>query len=62
VNLKLALSPDEARKALGLGRTTIYNLLTSGKLRAVKVNRRLIVPVSEIERSLSESGTPAKTK
>lgn len=62
MNLKLALSPDEARRALGLGRTTIYTLLTTGKLRAVRVNRRLLVPVSEIQRFLSESIAGPETK
>ena len=59
---KLALSPDETRAALGVGRTTMYNLIAAGRLRAVRVNRRLIVPLAEIQRFLSESATSAKTK
>lgn len=55
MKMKLALSPDETRAALGVGRTTMYNLIATGKLRAVRVNRRLIVPLSEIERFLAEN-------
>ena len=58
---KLALSPSEGRRAIGVGRTTFYNLISSGALRAVRVGRRLVIPVAEIKRFLSENSAP-KTK
>jgi len=50
---KLALSPAESRRALGLGRTTFYNLISSGELRTVRVGRRILVPATELERFLT---------
>ncbi|WP_084673912.1 excisionase family DNA-binding protein [Methylobacterium sp. WSM2598] len=44
---KLAFTIEQACYALGLGRTTIYDLLASGKLKGIKVgNRRLILSES----------------
>lgn len=40
----LLLSVDEAALLLGLGRTTTYQLVLSGRLASVKVGRRRLVP------------------
>jgi len=50
---RLALSPDQAREAIGVGRTTMYKMISTGMLRAVHVNRRLLIPIAEIERLLA---------
>lgn len=40
---RIAYSVDEASKATGLGRTTLYGLMSAGRLRSCKIgNRRLI--------------------
>ncbi len=44
------LSINETAKALGLGRTSIYGLLRSGRLEAVKLGRRTLVKVESIRR------------
>ena len=52
---RLALTPDEAAHAIGVGRTTIYELLRSGQLRSVKVGTRYVVPIASIDAFLAES-------
>jgi excisionase family DNA binding protein len=38
-------NPRESSEALGVCRSTIYNLITSGKLRAKKLGSRTLVSV-----------------
>jgi len=38
------LDVEEAARALGLGRTSVYHELMAGRLRSVKVGRRRLVP------------------
>ncbi|WP_084673961.1 helix-turn-helix domain-containing protein [Methylobacterium sp. WSM2598] len=41
---KLAFTVDQACYALGLGRTTVYELLATGRIKGIKIgNRRLIL-------------------
>ena len=49
----LALSPDEAATALGIARSTFYEIVLP-QLRVATVGRRRLVPTSELERWLSE--------
>lgn len=46
---RLTVGVAEAAKLLGLGRNTTYTLLRSGRLRSVRVGRRLVIPRSEID-------------
>lgn len=43
---KLLLSIPEACEVLGLGRSTVCELIRSGELRSVKVGRRRLVPMA----------------
>lgn len=47
---KLAYRVDEACHALGIGRTSLYELVKSGELKLIKVAGRTLVPRSELER------------
>ena len=47
-----ALNYDQVAEALGLSRSTIKILVADGRLRSVKVGRRVLIPASEIERFL----------
>ncbi len=54
----LLLTVTEAAALLGLGRTTLYELILRGDLMAVKIGRARRVPVASIQRfvaSLSEA-------
>jgi excisionase family DNA binding protein len=35
-------------RAEGIGRDTVYGLVKSGRIRAVRVNRRILIPRSEL--------------
>lgn len=47
---RLAYSLDEAARSISLSRRGLYQLIEAGELRTVKVGRRRLVPVSELER------------
>ncbi len=42
------LSIDEAADALGIGRSRLYEEVSAGRLRSLKVGRRRLVPASAI--------------
>jgi excisionase family DNA binding protein len=44
----LAYRIDDAVRASGLGRSTIYKLLTSGRLRSVRVAGRRLIPAEAL--------------
>ncbi|MGY1680712.1 helix-turn-helix domain-containing protein [Geodermatophilus sp. SYSU D01176] len=44
----LPIYPDAGQALGGLGRTKVYELITSGKLRTVKIGRRRFVPASAV--------------
>jgi excisionase family DNA binding protein len=56
---RLLLSVDEARRSLGIGRTTLYAEMDAGRIRTIKVGARRMIPVSAlndfIEQRLLES-------
>jgi hypothetical protein len=45
---------NDACRALGIGRTSLYKLASEGKIKLVHVLGRTLVPESEIERVSSE--------
>ncbi len=52
---KLAYSPAEAAQALGIGRSTIFDLMKNGQLRRVKIGAKTVIPRSSLEALLAES-------
>lgn len=47
-------SVADAMRLLNVGRTTLYSLIASGKLRAVKLGRRTLIPASAIAALIDE--------
>jgi len=45
---RLTLSVDEAAQVLGISRTTAYECVRTGELRAVRLGRRLVIPKAAI--------------
>ncbi|MGE3810586.1 MAG: helix-turn-helix domain-containing protein [Candidatus Nanopelagicales bacterium] len=44
----ILLTPEQAARALGLGRTTIYALLRDGELRSVRLGRSRRIPYASL--------------
>ena len=57
----LALSIDEACARSGVGRTTIYEMIKTGRLLARKCGRRTLILTDDLQRCL-ETLPPVKTK
>lgn len=45
----LAVSPSEAARLLGIGRTKIYEEIASGCLRSAKIGKRRLITVDAIK-------------
>jgi len=52
LRVKATYTPREAARILGTGKGAVYEAIHSGKVRAVRVGRRLYVPASEIAKLL----------
>lgn len=50
-NTKPLLTPDEFRHALGgaIGRGNVYELLRAGRIRHIKLGRKILIPHREVE-------------
>lgn len=46
----LAISINNTAKALGIGRSSVYALLKSGRLDAIKIGRRTLLTTESIKR------------
>jgi excisionase family DNA binding protein len=52
-----AYRPEEVAQLLGLGRTTVFELLRTGEMESVKAGRARLVPADAIDRWLSKAAT-----
>jgi excisionase family DNA binding protein len=52
----VATSVNGAAKALGLGRTTIYELIKSGRLETIKIGRRTLIKTASIRALINPEG------
>jgi len=51
--IALTVSFEEAEKATGVSRFTLRKFAKTGRLKVVRVGRRVVVPISELERMFS---------
>ena len=51
--LRLAVSPGEAARISGLGRTTVYEAIGSGALRSLKIGKRRLITIEALTNWLS---------
>lgn len=47
--------PDAA-EVLGIGRSTLYELIATGQIKVVKIGRRTLIAQDELERYVSDLG------
>lgn len=52
---RLALRINDAASALGIGRSTLYALISKGEIKSAVIAGRRVVPVSELRRLLSQN-------
>ncbi len=57
----LTFSVSEAARVLGISRTTAYECVRTGELRAVRLGRRLVIPKVAITDLLSGPQSSAET-
>lgn len=50
---RLSVGVEEAAELLGLGRSSVFNLMKDGQLRSIKVGKRRLIAMSELEAFLS---------
>ena len=49
-----ALSPRETERTLGISHATLYRLIKAGRLKAIKLGARTVIPIEAIDAILSE--------
>lgn len=54
---RLCVTIEEATRLLSVGRSSIYNEIKAGRLRALKLGRRTVIATTELRRYLD--GLPA---
>lgn len=45
---RLTYKPEDVGPLLGIGRNSTYELIRSGKLRSIRVGRKILIPASAI--------------
>jgi excisionase family DNA binding protein len=50
---RMALSVNEAASALGMSASTIWKLIALGRIQAVRLGRRTVIQVEELQRILT---------
>jgi excisionase family DNA binding protein len=49
-----AYSPKSVAKEIDVSRTTVFNLIRSGRLKAVKLGHRTLIMADELDRFVSQ--------
>ena len=50
------LRVDDAARVLNVGRSTVYDLIRSGRLRSIKIGRRRLVPREALDALIAGGG------
>lgn len=50
----LLCTVEEAAEMLSIGRTKTYRLIAAGQIRTIRIGRRRLVPISELEALITE--------
>lgn len=53
--LRLAVSPGEAARISGVGRTTLYEAIGSCSLRSLKIGKRRLITIEALQSWLAEA-------
>ncbi|MEP1521143.1 helix-turn-helix domain-containing protein [Ascidiaceihabitans sp.] len=56
----IAVSPDEAARLAGIGRTSLYAALAKGDLKSIKIGTRRLIKVEAIHEWLASNQTDAE--
>lgn len=56
----IAVSPDEAARLAGIGRTSLYAALAKGDLKSIKIGTRRLIKIEAIHEWLSSYQTDAE--
>jgi len=51
---RLAVRPKTAAEAIGISVRTLYTLLKEGRIRSIKVERAVLIPVADLERFVAQ--------
>lgn len=51
--VRLTLTVEEAARRFGIGRRAAYTAVAKGQLHAIKLGRKLRVPIASLEKMLS---------
>lgn len=51
---RLAVNPVEAAERAGITRTAVFELIRTGRLASLKIGRRRLILVAELERFLTD--------
>ena len=52
---RVTYSVEEVARVLGIGRNTAYEAVRTGKIPALRIGRRYLIPVDALQRLLSEA-------
>ena len=58
---RLLLTVRETAEALGLGRSTVYELITAGELEVIRIGRSSRIPVAAVDEFVERHRSPGVT-
>lgn len=59
---RMILTVREAAERLGLSRNGTYEAIRRGELPALRIGRRVLVPLAALERMLEQAGLPGSSR